>query len=180
MLMVATIAFVACTGQGGSKSEKTEDSATVAISIDSTVQDISGQAETAETAPTGAALNSALFGKWSNNDDPLIYLVLKEKNGTYDGRKGYGYLTASNEYYETDFILVFTSIAPDGENIKVHYNKLESYCTGDLDDFGNEDAGEWVEEKVGEGDLTIIPQGNKVKIDSSEKRIKNKVLSKAQ
>ena len=27
---------------------------------------------------------------------------------------------------------------------------------------------------------TIIPQGNKVKIDSSEKRIKNKVLSKAQ
>ena len=130
--------------------------------------------------PKEATINTALMGRWSNNNDPSIYMVLAEKSGTYDEHKGYGYLTAANEYYEYDFILVFTAITPDGDNIKVHYNKMESYCTGDPDDYDSEGAGEWVEEKVGEGDLTVIPQsGGKVKIDSTEKRIKNKLLSKS-
>lgn len=128
--------------------------------------------------PKEATLNTALFGSWSNNNDPNIYMVLAEKFGTYDERKGYGYLSAANDYYEYDFLLVFTSITPDGDNIKVHYDKMESYCTGDPDDYDSES--EWVEEKAGEGDLILIPQaGNKLKIDCPEKRIKNKVLSKS-
>jgi len=142
-------------------------------------------ADAAENAPAEqpkeATINKALLGRWGNNSDPSIYMVLAEKSGTYDERKGYGYLTAANEYYEFDFLLVFTSITPDGDNIKVHYNKMESYCTGDPDSYDSEDAGEWVEEKVGEGDLIVIPQaGGKVKIDCTEKRIKNKLLSKSQ
>lgn len=131
--------------------------------------------------PKEATINTALLGRWSNNNDPSIYMVLADKSGTYDERKGYGYVTAANDFYEYDFILVFTAVTPDGDNIKVHYNKMESYCTGDPDNYDNEDAGEWVEKKVGEGDLTVIPQpGGKVKIDSTEKRIKNKLLSKSQ
>lgn len=126
-----------------------------------------------------ATLNTSLLGMWSNNTDPNILMVVSDKFGDHDGRKGYGYVAAANEYYEYDFILVITSVTPDGDNIKVHYDKMESYCEGDPDDYDSEDAGEWVEKKVGEGDLTLIPQaGGKVKIDSKEKRIKNKVLSK--
>ena len=125
-----------------------------------------------------ATLNKALLGKWSNNDDPLIYLELSDKKGTYCEQKGcYGYLTASNEYYETDFTLVFTSLTPDGDNIKVHYNEMATSFTGDPDDPDSEC--EMVTEKVGEGDLTLIPQGGKVKIDSKKARIKNKVIGKA-
>lgn len=130
--------------------------------------------------PTNKAeLYSFMSGTWSNNTDPGIHMVLSEKFGTYDDRKGYGYLIAYNEYFEPDFTLVFTSLEPDGDKIKVYYNKMESYCTGDPDDLGNEDAGEWVEKKVGTGTLTLIPQSGKVKIDSKEKRISNKVLSKS-
>lgn len=137
-------------------------------------------AEEEPTKPTNTdALYSVMCGTWSNNTDPGIYMVLSEKFGTYDDHKGYGYLIAYNEYYEPDFTLVFKSLEPDGDQIKVYYDKMESYCTGDPDDLGNEDAGEWVEEKVGTGTLTLIPQSGKVKIDSKEKRIKNKVLSKS-
>ena len=125
-----------------------------------------------------ATLNKALFGKWSNNADPLIYMELSDKKGTYCEQKGcYGYLTASNEYYETDFTLVFTSLTPDGDNIKVHYSELATSFTGDPDDPDGEC--EMVTKKVGEGDLTLIPQSGKVKIDSKMARIKNKVIGKA-
>ena len=123
-------------------------------------------------------LNKALLGKWSNNADPLIYLELSDKKGTYCEQKGcYGYLTASNEYYETDYTLVFTSLTPDGDNIKVHYSEMVTSFTGDPDDPDGEC--EMVTEKVGEGDLTLIPQGGKVKIDSKKTRIKKKVIGKA-
>jgi hypothetical protein len=173
---ITALTFAACAGQGNSKSENNEDSVTVAATQDSA----SVNEEVAEEATVAEpVLNASLFGKWSNHNDPMIYMVLAETKGTYDGYKGFGYLAASNDYYENEFTLVFTSLTPDGDNIKVHYNKMESYNTGDPDDLGGDDYGEWVEEKVGEGDLVLTPQGNKVKIQSKESRIKNATLSKA-
>ena len=176
---IVALTFAACGGQGGSNNENGEDTAAVAVVQDTTAQ-ATEAVEAVEAVEEETTLNASLLGKYSNHNDPLIDLEVSDKYGTYGERKGYGYVSASNEYFETDFILVFTSITPDGNNIKVHYNKLEmSFEGGDPDDLGAEDAGEWVEQKVGEGDLTLIPAGaGKVKIDSKEGRIKNKVLSK--
>ena len=125
---------------------------------------------------SGTTLNKALFGNWSDGGDGTgINMELNEKQSTYEGRKGYGILSASIEY-ETIFTLVFTSLTPDGDNIKVHYDQMVSYLDGDPDDPDGEC--EWVTEKKGEGDLTLIPQGKKVKIDSKDKDINGKVLSR--
>lgn len=131
----------------------------------------------AEAEATEATLNTNLLGKWSNNNDPIIDLFISDKYGKYEDRKGYGYIVASNEYFEMDYTLVFTSITPEGDNIKVHFNKLEMQYTGDPDDPDGE--GTYEEVKAGEGDLTLIPAGDKkLKIDSKESRIKNAILYK--
>ena len=164
------VGLTACTGgKQQTETEAATDSTAVAEQNTETDDPEVKEAE----APK---LNAALFGNWSNHADPLVSMVLAEKKGTYDGNKGYGYLTASNEYFETDFTLVFTSITPDGDNIKVHYDMMSQYFNGDPDDYDS--PCELVTEKTGEGDLTLIPQDGKVKIDSKESRIKNKVLSK--
>lgn len=138
---------------------------------------LSGEARPESKAgKSGTTLNKALFGNWSDGGDGTgINMELNEKQSTYEGRKGYGILSASIEY-EPIFTLVFTSLTPDGDNIKVHYDQMVSYLDGDPDDPDGEC--EWVTEKKGEGDLTLIPQGKKVKIDSKDKDIKNKVLSR--
>lgn len=169
---VLALAFAACGGSGGSKDENAGDSTVLAAQADST-------AAVEETSPSVTTLNANLLGKWSNNNDPTIDMVVADKLGTYDDNKGFGYITASNEFYEYDFLLVFTSVTPDGDNIRVHYKKIESVFTGDPDNYDSEDGGEWVTKTVGEGDLTLMPQGaGKVKIDSQEKRINKTVLSK--
>jgi hypothetical protein len=171
---IVALAFVACGGQGGNKDENAGDSAALAAQADSA-------AVVEDAAPADAVLNADLLGKWSNNNDPAIDMFVADKLGNYDDNKGFGYIMAANEYFEYDFLLVFTSVTPDGDNIRVHYNKLESFFTGDPDNYDSEDGGEWVSKTVGEGDLTLIPQGaGKVKIDSQEKRINKTVLSKVQ
>ena len=148
----------------------------VGESLDETV------AETEEAQEDNATLNAALFGKFSNNNDPVIDLELSQTVKKFDAGRGYGYIIAANEYFEYDFTLVFTSITPEGDNIRVHYDKMESYFEGgDPDDYDSpENEGEWKVAKAGEGDLVLIPvAGGKVKIDSKEARIKNKVLSKS-
>ena len=168
---MVVLAFAACGGQGGNNGENADSIAVGAQADSAAVAE-----DAAEAAP--AVLNADLLGKWSNNNDPVIDMVVADKMGNYDDNKGFGYITAANEYFEYDFLLVFTSVTPDGDNIKVHYKKLESYFTGDPDSYDDE-GGEWVTKTVGEGDLTLIPQGaGKVKIDSQEKRINKTVLSK--
>lgn len=138
---------------------------------------VSDSEEENETETEAATLNNELLGKWCNNNDPVINMVVSDKNGDYDGNKGYGYIEASNEYFEMDYKLVFTSLTPDGDNIKVHYNKMEMQFTGDPDDYDSE--GTYEEVKAGEGDLTLSPAGsNKLKISSKEKRINNATLYK--
>lgn len=134
----------------------------------------SSAAQTKESAtPT---LNKALFGNWYvEANSTSVSIELKENLGTYEGQKGYGTLSAYVEF-EPAFTLVFTSLTPDGDNIKVHYYQMVTDFTGDIDDPDSE--GEWVTEKRGEGDLTLIPQGKKMKIDSKDPTIKGKVLSK--
>ena len=169
---IVALAFAACGGQAGSKDESAGDSTALAAQTDSV-------AAVEEDAPAVATLNAALLGKWSNNVDPTIDMVVADKLGTYDDNKGFGYITAANEFYEYDFLLVFTSVTPDGDNIRVHYKKIESVFTGDPDNYDSEEGGEWVTKTVGEGDLTLKPQGaGKVKSDSQEKRINKTVLSK--
>jgi len=168
MFFVATLltGLAACTGAKQQGEAEGDDSLAVAELTE----------ETAEAdAPK---FNAKLFGTWNNNADPNINMVLAEIKGNYDGNKGYGYLSASNEYFEIDLTLVFTSIEPDGDNIKVHYDEMQNTFTGDPDDFDSE--GEWVTEKVGEGEITVIPQGAKVKLDSKLSRIKNAVLTKTE
>ena len=157
-----------------------QDSVSEAVVNES--NEVSDETATEEVTGEEATLNTALFGKFSNNNDPVIDLELSQTVKKFDVGRGYGYIQASNEYFEYDFTLVFTSITPDGDNIRVHYDKMESYFEGgDPDDFDVEGAeGEWKEVKAGEGDLVLIPvAGGKVKIDSKEARIKNKVLSKS-
>lgn len=168
---IVALTFAACGGTG-SKDESAGDSIALAAQTDSV-------AAVEEDAPAVATLNANLLGKWSNNNDPTIDMVVADKLGTYDDNKGFGYITASNEFYEYDFLLVFTSVTPDGDNIRVHYKKIESVFTGDPDNYDSEEGGEWVTKTVGEGDLTLKPQGaGKVTIDSQEKRINKTVLSK--
>lgn len=133
--------------------------------------------EETESETKSGTLNTNLLGKWCNNNDPVINLFLSDKSGDYDGHKGYGYIEASNEYFEMDFTLVFTSVTPDGDNVKVHYNKMEMQFTGDPDDYDSE--GTYQEVKAGEGELTLTPAGNnKMKISSKENRINNATLYK--
>lgn len=183
--MVA-LAFVACGGQGAGSNtsdEQTGDSSAVADVQDSVAVADEAVDETAEGAADGvqaeAVLNTSLIGNYSNNADPNIYMVLSDRFATHNGRKGYGNITAYNEYFEPDFILDFTSVTPDGDNIKVHYNKIVMSFEGDPDALGDDEAGEWVEQKAGSGDLTICPAGaGKVKIDSKERRLSGKTLIK--
>lgn len=166
---------------GGKQQTETDtaaDSTTVEVQATETAQatDAAPAAEAKAQAAETPKLNAALFGSWSNFDDPGITMKLAEKKGNHDGYNGYGYLTASNEYYEIDFTLIFTSLTPDGDNIKVHYEQMDSYIDGDPDD--PDSPCEMVMNKVGEGDLTLIAQGSRVKIDCKEQRIKNKVLSR--
>ena len=165
--------LVACTGGKQQNEAEATDSLQTATEV-ATDAEQSEEAEAKE--PEEAKLNAALFGKWYNESDGTsISMTLAEKQGNYDGNKGYGYLSAFIDY-EPAYTLVFTSLTPDGDNIKVHYNIMVTSFTGDPDDFDSE--GEMVTEKTGEGDLTLIPQGGKVKIDSKDRDIKNKVLSK--
>lgn len=175
-LSVAAAMMVAC----GGKSEKNESATdSLAVNQDSVAAVV--EAEEAEVAEAPAAeepvLNADLLGKWSNNNDPVIDLKVTDKYGTYNDYKGYGYVQASNEYFELDFNLVFTELIPDGDKIRVKYNKMESYFTGDPDDPDAD--GEWVTKKTGSGELTLVPAGaKKLKIESREKRINNKTLYK--
>lgn len=137
-----------------------------------------GDDEEDAKAEAEEVLNKSLMGLWVNNDEASVMLELSDTYKTFDAGKGYGYVLAANEYYEYDFKLVFTSISPDGDNIKVKYDEIESYFEGDgdPDNYDDEGGGEWKEKKIGSGELTLQPQGSNMKIISSKKRISNKVL----
>ena len=183
LLSVATAMMCASCGGGqtaGNNDEtdslsKTEQTDGTTGETNGTTEDANGDADSAENVD----INNDLLGEWGNNEDPGITMVLSDKSKNYNGRKGYGYVEASNEYYMTDFILVFKSITPDGKNIKVHYDKIaiDFYEEGEIgaDDY----VGKTTEQHVGEGDLTIVDiGGNKLKLESSESRLKNKILYK--
>ena len=165
--------LAACTGGKQQNEAEATDSLQTATEVATDVE-MTEEAETKEAeAPK---LNAALFGNWyADSGDMNISMTLAEKKDTYCGTKGYGMLSVSIQF-EPAFTYVFTSLTPDGDNIKVHYNIMSEYFTGDPDDYDSE--GEWVSEKTGEGDLTLMPQGKKVKIDSKDRNIKNKVLGK--
>lgn len=164
------VGLTACTG-GKQQTENEAATDSTAVAEQNTETD-DPEVKEAE-APK---LNAALFGNWyADSGDMNISMTLAEKKDTYCGTKGYGMLSVSIQF-EPAFTYVFTSLTPDGDNIKVHYNIMSEYFTGDPDDYDSE--GEWVSEKTGEGDLTLMPQGKKVKIDSKDRNIKNKVLGK--
>ena len=120
-------------------------------------------------------LNTSLFGRWNNRNDPQVNMVLSRELAEADGVDGVGYLDASNEYYETEFRLKFKTHQPEGDNIVIAYDKIEIEFTGDPDDYDSDV--EIIERVTGHGELTIIPQGDdKVKIKSSEARINGTVL----
>ncbi|MBQ8969517.1 MAG: hypothetical protein IJ064_07295 [Bacteroidaceae bacterium] len=186
--MAMALCLTSCEGNG-SKGSEGEALADTLLAEDQqvTAEQEQAQSEATEvaaaetvTAEEPAALNTALLGHWTNGGDgDAIALVVSDKYGTYDGNKGYGYVSATVEY-EPAFTLVFTSLTPDGDRIRVHYNKMETYYEGggDPDDFGAEDYGEWVTRKAGEGDLTLIPANGRLKIESRENLIRNKTLHK--
>lgn len=122
-------------------------------------------------------LGKNMLGEWNNNgNDTNIEMMLYNTLEPYQGEKGYGYIGVSIEY-EPVYSLVFTSLEYKGSNILAKYIKLESYYTGDPDNLGGEDAGEWKTKRVGTGQLTLIPLGTgKVKVSSTESLIKNAVL----
>lgn len=172
------LTLVACGGQTG-KDANGADSTGVAEASDTVAQSVPVAEDQVAEEPVAeeAVLNADLLGKWSNNNDPNIYMRVSDKYGTYDDHKGYGYLSAANEYFETDYTLVFKGVAPEGDRIVVSYDKLEQYFDGDPDDYDSE--GQWVTKKVGSGKLTLVPAGaRKLKIESGEKRIKGAVLYK--
>ncbi|MBQ8968200.1 MAG: hypothetical protein IJ064_00495 [Bacteroidaceae bacterium] len=180
--MAMVLCLTSCGGNGSKGSEGEALTDTLATeNLQEQIQDETTEAaaEESTTAEESATLNSALLGRWTNGGDgDAITLVVSDKYGTYDEQKGYGYVSATVEY-EPAFTLVFTSLTPDGDRIRVHYNKMETYMEGgDPDDLGAEDYGEWVTRKAGEGDLTLIPVNGKLKIDSRESLIKNKTLHK--
>lgn len=175
------VGLTACTG-GKQQTETEAATDSTAVAEQTTVAEQNTETEKPEVKepevqePAKPVLNKALFGEWYVEiDDTSISMELNEKQDTYQGQKGYGSLSAYIQY-EPSFTLVFTSLTPDGDNIKVHYDKMDQYFNGDPDDYDS--PCELVTEKVGSGDLTLIPQGKKVKIDSKELLIKNKVLSK--
>ena len=194
---LVALALAACGGQGGSKSESTKDSTSVAAVQDSAAVTANDQGDTQAAEATGttateagaeadakeaetkaAVLNTSLLGKYSNYNDPSINLTVSDKYGNYEDHKGYGIITTYNEYFEPELVLVVTSLTPDGDNIKVHYNKMEmEFEGGDPDDLGGE--GQWVEKKTGSGDLTLSPAGaGKVKVSSKERRLNGVTLRK--
>lgn len=154
----------------------------VATGNEETKKEENAEAEANAEAKEEGVLNKSLMGLWVNNDEASVMLELSDTYKTFDAGKGYGYVLAANEYYEYDFKLVFTSISPDGDNIKVKYDEIESYFEGEgdgyHDNYDDEVDGEWKEKKIGSGELTLQPQGSKMKIISSKKRISNKVLQK--
>lgn len=181
LLSMATMLMMACGGQS-SNTEGSTDS--LAVSGDSALAEskavnepVAGDSVAEGPVVVEPVLNADMFGKWNNRKDPNISMTLSDKYGTYDGNKGYGYLSASNEYFENEYNLVFTSITPDGDKIHVKYNKMESYYNGDPDDPDGEM--ELVTRKAGSGELTLVPAGvGKLKIESSEKLIRNATLYK--
>lgn len=166
--------MMACGGQSA-KNESEADS--LALGGDSVVAEAEEEVAAEEAVVEEPVLNADLFGKWSNRNDPGIDMTVSDKYGTYDDYKGYGFVRAANEYFEYDFTLVFTELTPDGDKIRVKYNKLDIVFTGDPDDPDSE--GTWETKKVGSGELTLVPAGaKKVKIESSERRIKGATLYK--
>lgn len=132
-----------------------------------------------EDSGVRGVLDTSLFGRWNNQNDPQVSMVLSRELAEADGIDGVGYLDASNEYYETEFRLKFKTHQPEGNNILITYDKLEMEYTGDPDDYDSDV--EVVEHVTGQGELTIIPQGDdKVKIKSSEARINGAVLFRMQ
>ena len=182
---LTAVLIMACGGQSG-KTDGSTDS--LAGGGDSAVAEAKAVEETSvadDSVADEPVLNVALLGRWSNNNDPGIDIRLSDKygtysgNGTYGSNKGYGYLEASNEYFEYDFALLFTAITPDGDNIRVKYDKYETYYEGG--EIGDDDSEfECVTKKVGSGELTLVPVGTgKLKIESNEKRIRNTILFKS-
>ncbi len=170
--VAAALMMTACNGQSG-KNESEADS--LALSGDSAVEAV--EEVTEEPVAEEAVLNADLLGKWHNNTDPVIEMMVSDKYGTYDDNKGYGFVRASNEYFEYDFNLVFTEVTADGDKIRVKYDKMEAQFTGDPDDPDGE--GTWETKKVGTGELTLVPAGaKKLKIESTEKRINKATLYK--
>lgn len=121
--------------------------------------------------------NPALMGRWSNNNDPVIEMVLAAEQGDHDGYEGMGYVQAANEYFEYDLVLVIKSITPEGDNLRLTYDKMEQ-TYADPDDPEGEPGGS---RKVGEGQLTVVVSGpGKCKLESTEKRLNGVTLTKAQ
>ena len=184
LFSLAAVLIMAC----GSQSNKTEGSTdSLAVGVDSTIAEAKAVAETSvaeEPVVKEPVLNVDLLGKWSNNNDPVIDIKLSDKygsysgNGSYGSNKGYGYLEAANEYFEYDFCLLFTALTPDGDKIRVKYDKYESYYDGEIGDDDSEF--ECVTKNIGSGELTLVPVGTgKLKIESNEKRIRNTILFKS-
>lgn len=131
-----------------------------------------------EPAAESASLNNTLMGRWSNNNDPTIEMVLAAEQGDHDGIQGMGYLLAANEYFEYDLKLVFKNLTADGNNIRVSYDKIEQTYADPDDPDSAADAGE---KKIGEGELTVVALGSgKAKIESSESRLNGVQMFKAQ
>ena len=151
--------LTACGGQSG-KNESTSDSLAL----------------NEEPAPI-TGLNADLLGQWDNNNDPNITMMVSDKYGKFNDWQCYGYLQAANEYFEYDYLLIFTNLTPDGDRIRVSYDKMDQQYNGDLDDFGSE--GQCETKKVGSGELTLVPAGdNKLKIEGGDERLKDVSLYK--
>ena len=171
------LTLMACGGQNGKNDSGADTTMQTADSVAQETQIEIEEAGKEEPINDASVLNADLLGSWSNNNDPVIEMKVSDKFGKYDDYKGYGYVKAANEYFEYDFTLVFTSLTPEGESVRVRYDKLEQQYTGDPDNPDSE--GEWIMKKVGSGELTLLPAGaHKLKIDSREKRIKNVTLYK--
>ncbi|MBO4613201.1 MAG: hypothetical protein J5671_08565 [Bacteroidaceae bacterium] len=171
-LSVAVVLMTAC---GGQSAKEVSGADSLSVLGDSVVAEAEPLVE--EAVAEEATLNADLLGKWSNNNDPVIEMTVSDKIGKFEDWKGYGLLKAANEYFEYDFILVFTSVVPDGDNIRVSYNKMSQEFDGDPDDPDGE--GQWITKKVGSGEMILVPAGaKKLKINSSDKRIRNAVLYK--
>lgn len=155
--MVAAMMLTACGGQSG-KNENAADS--LALSE--------------EPAPI-TGLNADLLGQWDNNNDPNISMMVSDKYGKFNDWKCYGYLQAANEYFEYDYLLIFTNLIPDGDRIRVCYDKMEQQYDGDPDDPDGE--GQWVTKKVGSGEFILVSTGDKkLKIEGGDKRIEDVTL----
>lgn len=122
-----------------------------------------------EVKEGAAKINTSLLGVWDDSAESgmtyaSIIMELSDNLYEYMGKECYGTLMTLNvdENFEREYVLVFKFIAPDGDNIKVHYEKL---------------VGEIGDEVAGEGDLIIVALGNnKARLDCREPLLKNKLL----